>query len=88
MNAIWVVVTADTLSPDITMPPQYSGWIMMTILGALAEFERELNRAHTGEGLKRTRKRGVRSELKPKLTHHFVARRIFFSSYREHDLSC
>lgn len=42
----------------------------MTILDALAEFERELNRARTGEGLKRTRKRGVRSELKPKLTHH------------------
>lgn len=36
----------------------------------LAEFERELIRARTGEGLKRARERGIRSGPKPKLTPH------------------
>ena len=43
---------------------------MVTILGGLAEFERELIRARTGEGLKRARERGIRSGPKPKLTSH------------------
>ena len=46
------------------------GRLMVTILGGLAEFERELIRARTGEGLRRARERGVRSGPKPKLTHH------------------
>lgn len=46
------------------------GRLMVTILGGLAEFERELIRTRTGEGLRRARERGVRSGPKPKLTHH------------------
>jgi DNA invertase Pin-like site-specific DNA recombinase len=33
---------------------------MLTVLGGLAEFERELIRARTGEGRKRAQDRGVR----------------------------
>jgi DNA invertase Pin-like site-specific DNA recombinase len=33
---------------------------MLTVLGGLAEFERELIRARTGEGRKRAQARGVR----------------------------
>ena len=33
---------------------------MLTVLGGLAEFERELIRAGTGEGRKRAQERGVR----------------------------
>ena len=36
------------------------GRLMLTILGGLAEFERELIRARTGEGRKRAQARGVR----------------------------
>ena len=43
---------------------------MVTILGGLAEFERELIRARTAEGLKRARECGIRSGPKPKLTPH------------------
>ena len=46
------------------------GRLMVTILGGLAEFERELIRARTGEGLKRARERCIRSGPKPKLTLH------------------
>jgi DNA invertase Pin-like site-specific DNA recombinase len=53
---------ADTTTPH--------GRLMLTILGGLAEFERELIRARTGEGLERARKRGVLPGPKPKLTLH------------------
>jgi DNA invertase Pin-like site-specific DNA recombinase len=43
---------------------------MLTVLGGLAEFERELIRARTGEGRKRAQARGVRFGRKPKLTAH------------------
>jgi DNA invertase Pin-like site-specific DNA recombinase len=43
---------------------------MVTVLGGLAEFERELIRARTGEGRKRARDRGVRFGRPPKLTPH------------------
>jgi DNA invertase Pin-like site-specific DNA recombinase len=43
---------ADTTSPH--------GRLMLTVLGGLAEFERELIRACTGEGRKRAKDRGVR----------------------------
>jgi DNA invertase Pin-like site-specific DNA recombinase len=39
-------------------------------LGGLAEFERELIRARTGEGWPRARARGVHPGRKPKLTPH------------------
>jgi DNA invertase Pin-like site-specific DNA recombinase len=43
---------------------------MLTVLGGLAEFERELIRARTGEGQQRARARGVPLGRKPKLTPH------------------
>lgn len=46
------------------------GRLMLTVLGGLAEFERELIRLRTGEGRDRARSRGVRMGRKPKLTPH------------------
>jgi DNA invertase Pin-like site-specific DNA recombinase len=51
---------ADTTTPH--------GRLMLTVLGGLAEFERELIRARTGEGRERARARGVHMGRKPKLT--------------------
>jgi DNA invertase Pin-like site-specific DNA recombinase len=53
---------ADTTTPH--------GRLMLTVLGGLAEFERELIRARTSEGRKRAIARGVRFGRKPKLTSH------------------
>ena len=44
--------------------------MMLTVLGGLAEFERELIRARTGEGRARAVANGVRLGRKPTLTHH------------------
>lgn len=44
------------------------GRLMLTVLGGLAEFERELIRARTGEGRERAKARGVKMGRKPKLT--------------------
>jgi DNA invertase Pin-like site-specific DNA recombinase len=46
------------------------GRLMLTILGGLAEFERELIRARTGEGRKRAKDRGVRFGRPRKMTSH------------------
>jgi DNA invertase Pin-like site-specific DNA recombinase len=46
------------------------GRVMLTVLGGLAEFERELIRARTGEGRERAKVRGVKFGRKPKLTPH------------------
>ena len=46
------------------------GRLMLTVLGGLAEFERELIRSRTGEGRARAIARGVRMGRKPKLTGH------------------
>jgi DNA invertase Pin-like site-specific DNA recombinase len=43
---------------------------MLTVLGGLAEFERDLIRARTGEGRERARARGVKMGRPPKLTPH------------------
>jgi DNA invertase Pin-like site-specific DNA recombinase len=43
---------------------------MLTVLGGLAEFERELIRARTGEGRERAKANGVKMGRKPKLTDH------------------
>jgi DNA invertase Pin-like site-specific DNA recombinase len=51
---------ADTTTPH--------GRLMLTVLGGLAEFERELIRARTGEGRARAKTRGVKLGRKPKLT--------------------
>lgn len=53
---------ADTTTPH--------GRLMLTVLGGLAEFERELIRTRTGEGRERAKTRGVRLGRKPKLTPH------------------
>jgi DNA invertase Pin-like site-specific DNA recombinase len=53
---------ADTTTPH--------GRLMLTILGGLAEFERELIRARTGEGRERAKARGVRFGRPTKLTPH------------------
>jgi DNA invertase Pin-like site-specific DNA recombinase len=53
---------ADTTTPH--------GRLMLTVLGGLAEFERELIRARTGDGRKRARARGVHMGRPPKLTKH------------------
>jgi DNA invertase Pin-like site-specific DNA recombinase len=46
------------------------GRLMLTILGGLAEFERELIKARTEEGRERAQSRGVRFGRKLKLTLH------------------
>jgi Resolvase, N terminal domain/Helix-turn-helix domain of resolvase len=46
------------------------GRLMLTVLGGLAEFERELIRARTGEGRERAKARGVKMGRRPKLTPH------------------
>ena len=51
---------ADTTTPH--------GRLMLTVLGGLAEFERDLIRARTGEGRERAKARGVRMGRRPKLT--------------------
>jgi DNA invertase Pin-like site-specific DNA recombinase len=43
---------------------------MLTVLGGLAEFERDLIRARTGEGRARAVARGQRMGRPPKLTAH------------------
>jgi Resolvase, N terminal domain len=48
------------------------GRLMLTVLGGLAEFERELIRARTGEGRARAVKNGVKLGRKPKLTPHQI----------------
>jgi DNA invertase Pin-like site-specific DNA recombinase len=50
---------------DTTTP---HGRLMLTVLGGLAEFERELIKARTGEGRKRAQERGVRFGRPPKMT--------------------
>lgn len=46
------------------------GRLMLTVLGGLAEFERELIRARTSEGRARAMAKGVKLGRKPKLTAH------------------
>ena len=46
------------------------GRLLVTMLAAIAEFERELIRERTGEGRKRALANGVRFGRKPKLTDH------------------
>jgi DNA invertase Pin-like site-specific DNA recombinase len=53
---------ADTTTPH--------GRLMLTVLGGLAEFERELIRTRTGEGRQRAMAKGVIMGRRPKLTVH------------------
>jgi DNA invertase Pin-like site-specific DNA recombinase len=56
---------ADTTTPH--------GRLMLTVLGGLAEFERSLILARTGEGRERAMARGVKFGRKPKMTMHQIA---------------
>ena len=58
---------------DSTTP---HGRLMLTVLGGLAEFERELIRTRTGEGRARAIAKGARMGRKPKLTAHQTAEAI------------
>jgi DNA invertase Pin-like site-specific DNA recombinase len=53
---------ADTTTPH--------GKLMVTVLAGLAEFERELIRARTGEGRARAKAKGVRFGRPPSLSPH------------------
>ena len=53
---------ADTTTPH--------GRLMLTVLGGLAEFERELIKARTSEGRARAKAAGVHMGRPAKLTHH------------------
>ena len=53
---------ADTTTPH--------GRLMLTVLGGLAEFERDLIRARTSEGRERAKAGGIKLGRKPKLTEH------------------
>jgi DNA invertase Pin-like site-specific DNA recombinase len=46
------------------------GRLMLTVVGGLAEFERDLIRARTSEGRERAKARSVKLGRKPKLTDH------------------
>jgi DNA invertase Pin-like site-specific DNA recombinase len=46
------------------------GRLMLTVLGGLAEFERDLIRQRTAEGRERAKERGVKLGRRPKLTPH------------------
>ena len=59
---------ADTTTPH--------GRLMLTVLGGLAEFERELIRARTGEGRERAKARGVHMGRPAILTAHQKAEAI------------
>ena len=59
---------ADTTTPQ--------GRLMVTVLGGIAEFERELIRARTGEGRARAMQRGVRFGRKPKLSAFQMAEAV------------
>ena len=48
------------------------GGVVLTVLGGLAEFERELIRARTGEGRKRAIAKGVKMGRPPKMTPHQI----------------
>ena len=52
------------------IPQLHMGRLMLTVLGGLAEFERELIKATTEEGRNRAKARGVRFGRKLKLTLH------------------
>lgn len=55
---------------DTTTP---AGRLMLTVLGGLAEFERELIKARTSEGRARAIKAGIRMGRKPILSPHQIA---------------
>ena len=63
------------------------GRLMLTVLGGLAEFERDLIRARTGEGRARAVARGVKMGRPPKLTPHQQREAIKRRDRREESLT-
>jgi DNA invertase Pin-like site-specific DNA recombinase len=59
----------DNPAMDTTSP---HGRLLVSVLGSIAEFERELIRARTGEGRARAMQNGVKFGRPPKLTGHQV----------------
>ncbi len=55
---------------DTTTP---AGRLMLTVIGGLAEFERELIKIRTSEGRELAKKNGIRMGRKPLLTPHQIA---------------
>jgi DNA invertase Pin-like site-specific DNA recombinase len=55
---------------DSTTP---AGRLLLTVLGGLAEFERELIKARTTEGRERAKRAGIKMGRKPKLSAHQIA---------------
>jgi DNA invertase Pin-like site-specific DNA recombinase len=53
-----------------------TGPLLSALLGAIAEFERDLISERTGAGRERARKRGVRFGRKPKMTEHQIGEAI------------
>jgi DNA invertase Pin-like site-specific DNA recombinase len=74
---------ADTWADTTTA----QGRVMVTVLGGLAEFERELIRARTGEGRARAKARGVKMGRKPTLTPHQQREAIERRDRREESLA-
>jgi Resolvase, N terminal domain len=58
------------LAPHGPTPRRRTGQLMLTVLGGLAEFERDLIRTRTGEGRARAVARGQKMGRPPKLTSH------------------
>src|SRR6478752_7010009 len=69
-----------------------TGRLMVTVLGGIAQFERELILARTSEGRRRAMERGTRFGRKPKLTRHqrleALARRDAGEPLRDIGRSC
>lgn len=62
LNTLAAIAWADTTTSH--------GRLMLTVLGGLAEFERDLIRQRTAEGRERAKARPVKMGRKPKLTVH------------------
>jgi len=79
-----LIIEAFDMAPQITRMPfrkvptkenstTPSGKLMLTVLGGLAEFERELIKIRTSEGRERAKRAGVKMGRKPILSAHQIA---------------
>jgi DNA invertase Pin-like site-specific DNA recombinase len=65
-----VIAVEDYSTPASIIPRHAHVGLMLAVLGGLAEFERELILARTGDGRTRAKARGVRFGRPPALTAH------------------
>jgi Resolvase, N terminal domain/Helix-turn-helix domain of resolvase len=70
VNALWLKHSSPEEQDKQFSAATPHGRLMLTVLGGLAEFERELIRARTGEGRERAKKAGVRFGRPVKLSAH------------------